>query len=66
LRASVTSTSHRPGAAAGPAGPLAALTALAHVPDVRLNALDPFTAHELYVLRREVETALGARARHGD
>jgi WD40 repeat protein len=52
--------------AARPAGPLAALTAIAHVPDVRLNPLDPFTAHELYVLRREVETALGVRARDGD
>jgi hypothetical protein len=46
---------------ARPAGPLAALTALAHVPDVRLNPLDPFTAHELYALRREAERALAAR-----
>jgi hypothetical protein len=52
--------------AARTAGPLAALTALAHVPDVRLNPLDSFTAHELYVLRREVETALGVRARDSD
>jgi hypothetical protein len=52
--------------AARTAGPLAALTALAHVPDVRLNTLDPFTACELSVLRREVETALGGRARHSD
>jgi hypothetical protein len=40
---------------ARPAGPLAALTALAHVPDVRLNPLDPFTAHELHTLRAELE-----------
>jgi hypothetical protein len=43
---------------ARPAGPLTSLAALAHVPDVRLNALDPFTAHELYSLRREAEQAL--------
>jgi hypothetical protein len=34
------------------------LAALAHAPDVRLNPLDPFTAHELYTLRREAEQAL--------
>jgi dipeptidyl aminopeptidase/acylaminoacyl peptidase len=47
--------------AARAGGPLAALTAVAHVPDVRLNPLDPFTAHELHALRREAETALGLR-----
>jgi hypothetical protein len=46
---------------ARPAGPLAALAALAHAPDVRINPLDPFTARELYGLRREVEEALAAR-----
>jgi WD40 repeat protein len=48
---------------ASPAGPLAALTAIAHVPDVRLNPLDPFTAHELATLRREVEHALAEQPR---
>jgi hypothetical protein len=43
-----------------------ALTARAHVPDLRLNPLDPFSAHELYVLRREVGSALGVRAGHSD
>jgi hypothetical protein len=43
---------------ARPAGPLAALAAVAHVPDPRLNPLDPFTAHDLDSLRREAETAL--------
>jgi hypothetical protein len=46
---------------ARPAGPLASLTALAHVPDPRLNSLDPFTAHELHALRREAEAALAGR-----
>jgi hypothetical protein len=44
-----------------PGGPLAALTAVAHVPDLRLNPLDPFTARELYALRREAEQALAGR-----
>jgi hypothetical protein len=45
-----------------PAGPLAALTALAQMPcGPRLNPLDPFTAHELATLRAEVERALGQR-----
>jgi hypothetical protein len=39
-------------------GPLAALAPVAHVPDVRLNPLDPFTAHELYTLRRDAERLL--------
>src|SRR5262249_22528865 len=43
---------------ARPAGPLAALAAAPHVPDVRLTPLAPFTAHELHTLRREVEQAL--------
>jgi hypothetical protein len=47
--------------AARPAGPLACLAAVAHVPDVRLNPLDPFTAHDLAALRAEVEKALGER-----
>jgi hypothetical protein len=42
-------------------GPLAALGgAVAPAPDPRLNPLDPFTAHELHVLRREAEQALVA------
>jgi hypothetical protein len=45
---------------ARPAGPLAALASVARVPDLRLNPLDPFTAHELEVLRREAEQALAA------
>src|SRR5262245_1102590 len=36
-----------------PCEPLAALTAVAHVPDLRLNPLYPLTAHELDTLRRE-------------
>jgi hypothetical protein len=43
------------------AGPFTALAAVAHAPDPRLNALDPFTGHELVALRREVEMALARR-----
>jgi hypothetical protein len=32
---------------------------------VRLNPLDPFTGHELYTLRREVEKALRDADQHG-
>jgi hypothetical protein len=42
-----------------PCGPLAALGAV-YAPDVRLNPLDPFTAHELNTLRREAEQTLSA------
>jgi WD40 repeat protein len=42
--------------------PFVALGALAHTPpDPRLNALDPFTGHELRTLRAEVEKALQQR-----
>jgi hypothetical protein len=41
-----------------PAGPLATLAAVAHAPDPRLNALDPFTGHELVTLRAELEESL--------